>query len=233
MAPYHHGKLRNALLDTAEALVRERGAEGWSLREVSARVGVSPSAAYHHFASRDELVRALSERVLARFGERISRAVEHASGPDTDHQRRLVAVGRSYVRWALEEPALARLALGPGATGPETTLSPHPHDVLAAELDRLVDVGGLGASARPGAEFVYWAAVHGLTVLLTDGLVRFDGERAVDREAERVVRAVLNGLERETAPAREWPTAHSAHTDRLAHEQAGHAPTRRPAAEDR
>ena len=56
--PYHHGDLRNALLDSAEALIRERGADGWSLREASARIGVSPSAAYHHFDSRDALVRA-------------------------------------------------------------------------------------------------------------------------------------------------------------------------------
>src|SRR5947199_230479 len=70
--PYHHGDLRNALLDAAEALIRERGAYGWSLREASARVGVSPSAAYHHFDSRDALVRALADRVITRVGERLS-----------------------------------------------------------------------------------------------------------------------------------------------------------------
>ena len=71
---YHHGDLRNALLDAAEALIRERGADGWSLREASARVGVSPSAAYHHFASREALVRALADRVIARVGERLAAA---------------------------------------------------------------------------------------------------------------------------------------------------------------
>lgn len=112
---YHHGELRNALLGAAEALVRERGAEGWSLREASARVGVSSSAAYHHFASRDALVRALSERVLGGLGERMSNAAGHPDGPSADHQQRLVAVGRAYVRWALEDPAVARLAFGAGA----------------------------------------------------------------------------------------------------------------------
>jgi len=214
---YHHGDLRSALLDAAEALIRERGADGWSLREASARVGVSPSAAYHHFDSRDALVRALSERVLARLGQRLRRAAGRAGG---GQQHRLTAVGRSYVRWALDDPAIARLAFGAGRTEPGTPISPHPHDVLVAELDRLVDVGGLTISARPGAEFVVWAAVHGLATLLADGLIRLDGRRAVDREAERLVQAVLTGLAQETPPSPAWPTARSSHSERLARRQA-------------
>ncbi|MFG2176863.1 TetR/AcrR family transcriptional regulator [Streptomyces niveus] len=225
---YHHGELRAALLDAAEALVRERGADGWSLREASARVGVSSSAAYHHFASRDALVRALRRRVLGELGERLSQEVGRTAGPEAgaDHQRRLVAVGRTYVQWAVDDPSVARLAFGAGApAGDEASGStsdstsdaatpPHPHDVLDAELDRLVEVGGLPAAARPGADFVVWAAVHGLATLLVDGLARLDDPRAVAREAERVVRAVLTGLTHEAVPSRGWPTPHSAHTAR-------------------
>ncbi|MFD4766397.1 TetR/AcrR family transcriptional regulator [Streptomyces niveus] len=222
---YHHGELRAALLDAAEALVRELGADGWSLREASARVGVSSSAAYHHFASRDALVRALRQRVLGELGERLSQEVGRTAGPEAgaDHQRRLVAVGRTYVQWAVEDPSVARLAFGAGApaTGDPASDStsdaatpPHPHDVLDAELDRLVEVGGLPAAARPGADFVVWAAVHGLATLLVDGLARLDDPRAVAREAERVVRAVLTGLTHEAVPSQGRPTPHSAHTER-------------------
>lgn len=227
---YHHGELRNALLDAAEALVRERGADGWSLREASARVGVSSSAAYHHFASRDALVRALRRRVLARLGERLSEDVDRIAeaGTSGDHQRRLVAVGRTYVQWAVEDPSVARLAFGSGAPAstdasvsdpgpdPDPETSPHPHDILDAELDRLVSAGGLPAAARPGADFVVWAAVHGLATLLVDGLARLDDPRAVAREAERVVRAVLTGLTHEAAPSQGWPAPRSAHTERRA-----------------
>ncbi|MFD4700271.1 TetR/AcrR family transcriptional regulator [Streptomyces niveus] len=222
---YHHGELRAALLDAAEALVRELGADGWSLRETSARVGVSSSAAYHHFASRDALVRALRQRVLGELGERLSQEVGRTAGPEAgaDHQRRLVAVGRTYVQWAVEDPSVARLAFGAGApaTGDPASGStsdaatpPHPHDVLDAELDRLVEVGELPAAARPGADFVVWAAVHGLATLLVDGLARLDDPRAVAREAERVVRAVLTGLTHEAVPSQGRPTPHSAHTER-------------------
>ncbi|MUN35220.1 TetR/AcrR family transcriptional regulator [Actinomadura litoris] len=211
-ARYHHGDLRGALLDAAEALVRERGPDGWSLREASARVGVSPSAAYHHFDSRGALVGALSGRVLARLGERLALDADAASA---DPLERLIAYGRGYVAWAVDDPAVARLAFGAGgAVGP---VSPHPHDALTVELDRLLAGGGLPPSARPGAEFLFWAAVHGLATLLMDGLVRLDGPRAVETEAERLVRAVLAGLAHEAPPPRDgWPAARSAHSDRVA-----------------
>lgn len=209
---YHHGDLREALLDAAEALVRERGAGGWSLREASARVGVSPSAAYHHFASRDALVHALFERVLARVGERLTHAAAHAR-PSDDPQRRLVAVARGYVHWTLENPAVARLVFDAGSTDPAAAITPHPHDVLTAELDRLVAAGGLPHTARQGAEFVVWAALHGLARLLVDGLIQLESQRAVDRQAERLLRAVLTGLAHEEAA--DWPAVRSAHTERL------------------
>lgn len=222
---YHHGDLRGALLDAAEALVRERGVDGWSLREASTRVGVSPSAAYHHFASRDALVRALSRRVLGQFGERMGRAAELPAGGDP--HRRLVAVGQAYVRAALEDPAVARLAFGAGASpagqgtgqGQAPGAEPlplHPHQVLDAELDLLVESGHLTRSARPGADFVVWTAVHGLAALLADGLVAVDDMEAADRQAERTVRTTLTGLHHEATPTPPWPTPHSAHTNRTA-----------------
>lgn len=210
---YHHGDLRGALLAAAEELVRERGVAGWSLREASARVGVSPSAAYHHFASRDALVRALAARVLAGLGERMRDAARQAGGPAADPGRGLTAAGCAYVRWALEDPAVARLAFSAGAVDPGTPVRPHPHDVVDEQLDALVAAGRLTPAARAGAHFVVWPAVHGLAVLLSDGLMTLDGPEAVDRQTARVVAAVLAGLAAESADA-DRPAARSRHTER-------------------
>ncbi|MFD6939055.1 TetR/AcrR family transcriptional regulator [Streptomyces goshikiensis] len=219
---YHHGDLRGSLLEAAETLVRERGVDGWSLREASARVGVSPSAAYHHFGSRDELVSALSEVVLARLGNRLRETMEAApeQGPE-----RLAACGRAYVTWAVEDPAVARLVFRGGATTAQSAVSPHPHDVLTTELDRLTDAGHLPSGARPGAEFVVWAAIHGLAVLLIDGLVHIDDRQGVEFQTERLVFATFNGLARETAPEPDRPMPTTTHTRRLAQSPApGPAP---------
>ena len=200
---YHHGDLREALLDAAEALVRERGVDGWSLREVSARVGVSPSAAYHHFRSRDDLVGTLSHRVLAQLGHRVRQAAQNADGEDP--RQRLIALARSYVHWMRDDPAVAALSFRARHTAPETPIDPHPQDVLDDELERI------GLPRDTG--LLFWAALHGQAVLLADGLVRMDSASAVDRQTERLVRAMLTGLEQEPADA-ERPRARSAHTER-------------------
>jgi AcrR family transcriptional regulator len=191
LVPYHHGDLRAALLDAAEELVRERGADGWSLREACVRIGVSPSAAYHHFASRDVLVRALSQRVLARLGSLVEAL------PAGHPRDRVIAIAQTYVRWAITDPAVSRLAFSVGEA-----VSPHPHDVLAAELDRL---------SLASADFLVWAAMHGLAMLLADGLMRFDDHDAVDAETARLIGAVLDGLPGQAGPR---SRARSAHTDR-------------------
>jgi hypothetical protein len=71
-----------------------------------------------------------------------------------------------------------------------------------------------------GAEFVVWAAVHGVAILLLDGLIRLDSQKAVDREVERVVRAVVAGLAQESASSPAWLTVRSAHTERVARRRA-------------
>ncbi|MFG2123533.1 TetR-like C-terminal domain-containing protein [Streptomyces sp. NPDC048710] len=143
----------------------------------------------------------------------------------TDHRLQpLIALGRSYIRWAVEDPAVARLVFRAGATGPDSVVTPHPHGVLGAELDRFAAAGALPATARPGADFTVWAALHGLAVLLVDGLGHTDDERAADLQAERLVRAVLTGPAQEETPSAGRPALGSAHTRRLAGPQPGRAP---------
>ncbi|MBX9748821.1 MAG: TetR family transcriptional regulator, partial [Roseococcus sp.] len=60
--PYHHGDLRAALLDAADALLDEGGDGAVSLREAARRAGVSPTAAYRHFADKEALLAALALR---------------------------------------------------------------------------------------------------------------------------------------------------------------------------
>ncbi|GAB3448589.1 TetR/AcrR family transcriptional regulator [Streptomonospora sediminis] len=223
---YHHGELRNALLDAAEELVRERGGAEWSLREASVRVGVSPSAAYHHFASRQALVAALAVRIVARLGQRMGEAAERATGPGAEAQAGLIAAGCAYAAWALEDPAVARLAFANPPRDPRVEISPHPHDVLDAQLDRLAATGALDPESRRGAEYAVWAAVHGLAGLLTDGLLVFDGPEAAGRYAERLVRAVVTGLLHEAPPPQgpDRSAARTAHTQRRARQHSAAAP---------
>ena len=104
---YHHGNLREALLDAAESLLPRHGPEGLTLREVARRAGVSHGAPYHHFDGRDSLLAAVAERGFVGLGE----AMRGAAGPAP--RDRLVAICEAYVAFAARHPTRFRLMFGP------------------------------------------------------------------------------------------------------------------------
>lgn len=180
-AQYHHGDLRNALLSTATELARADGPQAVSLREVARRNGVSPSAAYRHFADQSSLVGAVAVRVLLELAARMRADVASVAGavePTPDAVAlalsRFRAVGLAYVDFARTRPGLFRTAYAPGVVLPEAhdpALPDHPQRVLGEVLDELVDLGLLASEQRRHGEVAAWAGVHGTAVLLLDGVL--------------------------------------------------------------
>src|SRR3954453_22963796 len=104
--PYHHGQLREALVDAGFSLARTSGPEAVVLRAVSREAGVSHNAAYRHFADHDELMRAVCERCmreLALLMEKRVAAVPSTGSAVDDPWERLGALGASYVEFATTE----------------------------------------------------------------------------------------------------------------------------------
>src|ERR1700686_537001 len=104
--PYHHGNLREALLQAAERTVRERGVQDLSLRELAREVGVSHGAPRRHFPDRQALLDALAEAGFARLGAELRGAVASAG---EDFEPRLQAIAAAYVRFATRDAALLEL----------------------------------------------------------------------------------------------------------------------------
>jgi AcrR family transcriptional regulator len=104
--PYHHGRLRAALLAEAERALREQGIEALSLRDLARQAGVSHAAPRRHFADRQALLDALAETGFARLGEEMRAAINDAG---QDHQAQLRAAAAGYVRFATRDPALMEL----------------------------------------------------------------------------------------------------------------------------
>ncbi|HSI51454.1 MAG TPA: TetR/AcrR family transcriptional regulator [Ideonella sp.] len=104
---YHHGNLREALLDAAEALLPKHGAEGLTLREVARQAQVSHGAPYHHFPSREALLAAVAERGFVGLGQ----AMQSAKGATP--RDRLVGICEAYVAFAARHPTRFRLMFGP------------------------------------------------------------------------------------------------------------------------
>jgi hypothetical protein len=119
----------------------------------------------------------------------------------SDARARLTAVGLGYISFALAEPGWFDVAFGgPEAFGtasaPSDTANPMPAPLafLLDALDGLVDSGELEASARPGAEWPCWSAVHGFALLALRGPLRQQPPEVVWAAAQRTVETAITGI---------------------------------------
>jgi AcrR family transcriptional regulator len=194
---YHHGDLANALTTAAIDLAREGGPEAVVLREAARQVGVSATAAYRHFAGHGDLVHAVKERAAEQLAASMATELA-ATAPASDAQaeaiRRLWALGRGYLRFALTERGLFRTAFcRPDRVAAEAELDMAlvpPYQMLIQSIDELVTVGLMSPARRPLAEVFAWSAVHGLAILLLDGPLA----TCTPEEQEQAIARVLDGV---------------------------------------
>jgi len=201
-ARYHHGDLRNALLEASLALVAEQGVEAFSLREAARAVGVSPAAAYRHFEDKDALLAALAADAFGRLALGMERAISRAPGEPGSRAHAaaaFAAVGQAYVEFAVQHPSHFRVMFGPWcaeAKVPVASLTAGPRDpytILVDSLDALVASGAVRPEARAGAEVVAWASVHGLASLIVEGSLKLTkAERG--QAIRHTGRTILAGL---------------------------------------
>jgi len=207
---YHHGDLRNALIEAAVALVREAGPDAIVLREVARRVGVTANAAYRHFDGLPDLVEAVRQAgfdaLSASMLDELGRLVATGDAP-TDAIFRLRAVGRGYIHFALAEPGLFALAFSQYQQYKQTNhayVATDPPDaswnLLNTALDGLVEVGVLAPDDRAAAVTNAWATVHGLSVLLLGPMAGVPDEAARDQIIDTTLGLVMRGLARRPDP---------------------------------
>lgn len=201
---YHHGNLRQALLDAGLALLTERGVDGFTLREVARRAGVSHAAPYHHFPDRGALVRAIVADSFELLGAGLSKAASRAGdGP----MERIAAMGRAYVAFALEHPQRYRLMFrselsrsdDPQAATEADAAGASAFGRLVAAVQDAADRGLLREQVDVGtAAVAAWSSVHGLASLVLEGAlgIRPDqGERA-QQLADHLIELMLDGIRR-------------------------------------
>jgi len=198
---YHHGNLRDALIDAGVELARSGGPNAVLLRAASRQAGVSHNAAYRHFADQEDLLAAVAQRCMTKLSLLMTERMDlvHARTAARRARLRLEAIGRAYVDFALTEPGWFRTAFTSArpqtATGDASATVPSPYDVLGAALDDLVRVGTLTPRRRAGAQYVAWSAVHGLSSLLLDGPLRDLPEADAARAIDAVLAGINHGLD--------------------------------------
>jgi AcrR family transcriptional regulator len=168
---YHHGNLKEVLLEAARKLIEEHGAFGFSLTEAARLAGVSPAAPYRHFRDRDALLAEVARNGFERFAARLDAAWNNGVPTPLSAFENL---GRAYLAFAREEPAsytvMFETGLAPGTEGETLPAAERAFDVLqrvAAALCRQ-----LPESERPPLKLVslhIWAMAHGVATLFSQG----------------------------------------------------------------
>lgn len=189
---YHHGDLRHALIEAAEAILLERGVEGFSLREAARRAGVSPGAPAHHFGD----ARGLLTAVATLGFENLSAALEAANAWSEGQPRRdrIAAQGRAYVCFALAQPArfdlMWRRELLDQADPAYATASLQAFQLLhEAVMGKPLDLACFDGLEPPDVDprvIAAWSIVHGFAQLARQG--------AFDAETPGLLNGVLASL---------------------------------------
>lgn len=195
---YHHGNLRAALISAGYELACASGTEAVTLRAVTRAAGVSPTAAYRHFADLDALRFAIGVHAMSRLARSIER---HQAAVGNDPPRLLEAVGTGYVAFALDNPGAFEVALF-GLVGMEHVGLADGRgeggrtafELLLDALAGLVAAGRLDQDAVDAAAIQCWSSVHGFASLATRGPLRNYPRETLDRMAERLARDVVAGV---------------------------------------
>lgn len=203
---YHHGDLPRALKAAAVELITEKGAAGFSLREVARRAGVSHAAPTHHFGDSAGLLTALAEEGFRYLHAAL---VESAEGAPSAADR-LVAIARAYVSVAHDHPAHCAVMFradlirrdDPGCR----EWGDKAYQELASGLEALRDEEGSDLDVEEAAGLC-WSTMQGLVVLypgMVEREIKFAAAagatdhvpESIEDRAERYGRLLLTGLSR-------------------------------------
>jgi AcrR family transcriptional regulator len=166
---YHHGNLRQALIDAGLELIAEGGISQIDLRKVARKVGVSHMAPYRHFSDRNELLAAIAEEGLRKLADQVRYKLEQV--PD-DFLSKLDAFAKEYVNFAITHPQLIREMF----SGINTDYQSHPaiRQALIELFEPLVSLLKK-SQATPSITneytqltLVIWSMIHGFSTLVIE-----------------------------------------------------------------
>jgi AcrR family transcriptional regulator len=169
---YHHGNLREALLQAALDLIGQKGAAGFTFADAARMAGVSPAAPYRHFRDRDELLSSIAQRGFEQFEAALSEAWDDGC-PDTITA--FERVGRAYLNFAREQPALYAAMF---ESGIPIDMNPtlmaageRAFAIIRAAAERLAALAPPGVPRPPAMMMALhiWSMSHGVASLFARG----------------------------------------------------------------
>jgi AcrR family transcriptional regulator len=200
---FRHGDLRNALVTAGLEMAKAGGPNAVVLREATRQAGVSPNAAYRHFANQSALLDGVRSACISQLAAAIEDEMKKCRpgrDPQAFARKSLRAVGMAYLGFAMKEPGMFRTAFSvpPPVHSPDPThtasMGLNPFQLLSLALDRMQQSGLLKGKSRQGAEYLAWSTVHGLALLVLEGPLHAMPRQMVLALGERLVAMVERGL---------------------------------------
>jgi AcrR family transcriptional regulator len=190
---YHHGNLREALIEATLQLLEEGGPERVTVREAGKRLGVSSGAPFRHFPTRMALLTAVAEQAMGRFRAEIDIALAQVDADDP--LARFQAVGTAYLRWAIGNPMPFRVISDRSLVDLDGSeiFRRHNAEIRGLMDELLAEAGQRGLIRMLDATVVPLAAralVYGLARMHVDGHLAQWG--VASDEAERRLQAALD-----------------------------------------
>jgi AcrR family transcriptional regulator len=190
---YHHGDLRKSLVSTASDMVAEAGIEGLSLRKLAEKIGVSRTAAYHHFTDKNDLLCAIAEQAFKRWHQISSEIFTQENLSNVDKYRNFV---HAYIGFANENPSLYELMFGRVIWKENNSTATLKNIAYASfnyqvEMTKLWQEQGIINSEENTLRLaqVSWATLHGIARLVIDGI--YAQENQIDEMCECAVNVFL------------------------------------------
>jgi len=193
---YHHGRLREALIAAGRGLIEQRGLQGFTLRECARRARVSHAAPAHHFHSVGDLL----AEIAAQGFDDLAAAMDAAAKKERDPGRRLIALGRAYVAFALSNKAVFQLMFNRGARSNDNVRLKTAGKAAYARLTEGIDgmiAQGSPANRQAMADLA-WVSVHGFAMLALGGELDREGMSgtAFTRRLDAVLQVVAEAMAR-------------------------------------
>lgn len=184
--PYPTQITPERILERAEALLEQHGADQMSLHQLAAALGVKTPSLYRYYAGKAELLRAMNLRTVERLITVMKTAAESASGSDAE---RVLQMGVAYRQFAHGQPKAYALAFG--ATEQASRPDAAVMAALAQEIQAVIEPisGGAGSLAALRG---LWALVHGFVMIELAEQFQRGGD--LDVTYETALRAYIRGL---------------------------------------
>lgn len=175
---YHHGSLKEALIEAGIQMIVEEGIEKFSLRKVAAKCNVSHTAPYKHFKNKEALIEEMMAYVMKDFSNEILKVARAYP-----NERCILEIGKRYVTYMLEHKDYFHLLFS-GDKKAVVTIEEgkfiyekgHPFGTFAEVTTEFLRNMVVDEKKRNHIILHCWSVVHGLAHLMISGIIQYNGD---------------------------------------------------------